>query len=273
MALMSTVFNPLRRTVTRFSLTTFFILTYLLSWFSAPFTEGQLLPYGPALAAVLVLAIGQGRLGLAGLWGQMKHWRVGWRWYVIAPGIVVTYLLVALVISVALGATIDGSEALMVTAIVSMVIELVFLGGMWEEPGWSGYSLPALQARFAGRPYGLLKASLVMAGFRALWHVPLVTYGIITWYDALFVALALQLVLTWLYNKTRGSLPVVMLAHLASNVVGGGIMVRLFTGSDQTLYYVVFIVTACLFGVVLNSRNAWSMGTTSETSRPVAVTS
>jgi membrane protease YdiL (CAAX protease family) len=271
---MSTVSNTLRRTVARFPLTTFFILTYFLSWFSAPFTDGQLLPYGPALAAVLALAIGQGRLGLAGLWSQMKHWRVGWRWYVIAPGIVVTYLLLALVVSVALGATIDGSEALTATAIASVVIELVFLGGMWEEPGWSGYSLPALQAHFAGRPYGLLKASLVMAGFRALWHVPLVTYGIITWYDALFVALALQLILTWLYNKTRGSLPVVMLAHLASNVVGGGIMVRLFTGSDQTLYYVVFIVTACLLGVVLNSRNGWSMGTVSETSsRPVAVTS
>jgi hypothetical protein len=50
-------------------------------------------------------------------------------------------------------------------------------------------------------------------------------------------------------------------------------MVRLFIGSDQTLYYVVFTAAACLLGVVLNSRNGWSMGTRSETSTPVAVTS
>ena len=45
---------------TRYPLVLFFLLTYLLSWWSVPLMGGALFPYGPALAALIVLAIGQG---------------------------------------------------------------------------------------------------------------------------------------------------------------------------------------------------------------------
>lgn len=258
----STLRRPtlLRRIVGRHPLTTFFVLTYALSWWAAPLTDGKVLAHGPAIAAVVVLAISRGRPGLSGLWRQMKHWRVGWRWYLIASGIIATYLLAGVLVSLALGATINGSEAMAIGALAALIFELLLLGGLWEEPGWSGYSLPALQARYAGRRHGLLKASLVMGILRGLWHVPLVIYGFIPWFDALFFSMAFQLILTWLYNRTEGSLPVVMLAHLTSNVVGGGIVLGLFTGSDRTTYYVAFIAMAGLMALLLNSRNGWSMG-------------
>lgn len=269
---MSTHPNHLRRTVVRHPLTTFFILTYLLSWIAAPFTDGLLLPYGPAIAALIVLGTTQDRAGRAELWRQIARFRVGWRWYLIAPGLILTYLAVALGISLLLGAMITNPEVLSFGVLGSLVFDLIVFGGMWEEPGWSGYSLPALQARFAGQSYGLLKASLVMGAMRALWHVPLVLYGHISWFDAFFLSFALQFIITWLYNRTEGSLPVVMLAHLTSNVIGGGIAVQLFTGTDQTLYYIVFISVAGLLAAVLNSRNRWSMGTRVETPSADAVT-
>ena len=49
--------NKIRSFVKRHSFVTFVVLTYLLSWWSAPFTNGLIIPYGPALAAVIVLAI------------------------------------------------------------------------------------------------------------------------------------------------------------------------------------------------------------------------
>lgn len=269
---MSTRTNPIRRTVARHQLTTFFVLTYLLSWWTVPFTEGQLLPYGPSIAAITVLAVGQGRSGLSRLWKQVSHWRVGWRWYVIAPAIIVTYTLIALVVTLMLGATIEGGEVLAVGAIASVVVELTFLGGVWEEPGWSGYSLPTLQGRLVDQRYGLLKASFVMGAARTLWHIPLVVYGHIPWFDAIFLSFALQFVVTWIYNRTGGSLPVVMLTHLSSNVIAGAIMTRLFIGSDKTLYQVVFIAFATLLAFGLNKQGRWSMGRRVESPESVAVT-
>jgi len=46
-------------------------------------------------------------------------------------------------------------------------------GGMWEEPGWSGFALPRLQERYTGRRLGLLEASLMLGALRAAWHIPL----------------------------------------------------------------------------------------------------
>jgi membrane protease YdiL (CAAX protease family) len=44
-----------------------------------------------------------------------------------------------------------------------------FLGGpINEEPGWRGFALPRLQSR-----YGPARASIILAGLWAAWHLPL----------------------------------------------------------------------------------------------------
>lgn len=251
----------LKKIISRNPIAAFFILAYILSWWSAPFTGGQVIPHGPSIAAVIVLALSEGRAGLGGLWRQMTRWRVGWRWYFIAPLIVIAYLLAALALNLLLGASMTNFSRLLSPAIMGpLLLELVLLGGMWEEPGWSGFALPKLQARFASQPYGLLKANLVMGAFRAIWHLPLVLYGNIPWFDMLIFSFALQSIITWLYNRTRGSVLIAMLCHLASNIFGGGMMVPLFTGSDYTRYYVLFIGFASLAAIFLSQMNRWSMG-------------
>jgi hypothetical protein len=131
---------------------------------------------------------------------------------------------------------------------------------MWEEPGWTGFALPLLQSRYANSPYGLLLASLHLGVIRAVWHLPLVIYGAIPWYDAVFFAMAFQFLITWLFNRTGGSVLIVMLFHLTSNVVGGGIMVPLFSGSDYARFYMLFIAMAWLLAFILSRLNNWSMG-------------
>jgi hypothetical protein len=51
-----------------------------------------------------------------------------------------------------------------------------------------------------------------------------------------------------------------MLFHLTSNVVGGGLMVPLFSDSDYTRYYQLFIAMAWLLALPLVWSNKWSMG-------------
>ena len=47
-----------------YQLALFFLLSYLLSWWSAPLMNGAIIPYGPMFAALIVLALAVGRPSL-----------------------------------------------------------------------------------------------------------------------------------------------------------------------------------------------------------------
>lgn len=234
----------------KYQLVIFFLLAYALSWWTFPILGGAIFPQGPALAAIIVLAAVAGRKGLADLWRQVSKWRVSWTWYLVAPGIIVAVHLGALLLNLLLGAQVTSTAHLQPwTLILPVIGQLLLFGGQWEEPGWSGYALPYLQQRFTGRAAsGVLLASLVLAFFRALWHLPLVLAGSIPWYDFIFYSLALQIFITWTYNRTRGSVLIVMLLHLFSNVMPR-IMLPLFGGSDQERYFQLFVLLAFLAAI------------------------
>lgn len=248
----------LRKFFTQHPLTAFVILAYILSWWSIPFANGGLLPHGPFLSALIILIVIKGRSGTGDLFRRMVSWRGGWHWLLIGPGLVIVYLSLAFVINLLLGATVTETSHL--GSLAPTVIMLLLLGGTWEEPGWTGYALPLLQERYANRPHGLLLASLHMGVIRAVWHLPLVIYGAIPWYDLVFFAMAFQFLISWLFNRTGGSVLIVMLFHLTSNIVGGGIMVPLFSGLDHTRFYILFIAMAWLIAFLLCRVNDWSMG-------------
>lgn len=250
--------DAVRRTVNSHRLTVFVALAYALSWWSIPFADGGLLPYGPFLAAIIVVALIQGRRGLREWFRTVTSLRCRWYWLLIGPGLVIAYLLLALGLSRLLGATITNSEHL--GSFAGAFLGLLLLGGMWEEPGWTGFALPLLQDRYANRPLGQLLASLHLGAIRAIWHLPLAVSGAIPWYDVVFFAMAFQFLISWLYNRTSGSVPVVMLFHLTSNVVGGAMLVPLFSGADRTSFYVLFIAAAWLLALLLNWPDTWSMG-------------
>lgn len=250
--------NVLRRAFSKHPLTAFVIIAYILSWWSIPFADGGLLPYGPFFSAIIILAIIKGKADVGNLFRQMTFWRGGWYWPLIGPGLVLVYLFLAFVINLLLGASV--TETSHFRSIAPTVLMLLLLGGMWEEPGWTGYALPLLQDRYANRSHGLLLASLHLGAIRAVWHLPLVIYGAIPWYDVVFFAMAFQFLITWLFNRTGGSVLIVMLFHLTSNIVGGGIMVPLFSGSDYTRFYILFIAAAWLLAFMLCRVNNWSMG-------------
>jgi hypothetical protein len=248
----------LRRTVTAHPLTWFVVAAYAFSWWSVPFANGAIIPYGPFIAAILVLALTKGRSGLRELLRRMTTWQGGFIWLLIAPGLVILYLALAFALNFLLGGNVTQTSHL--TAFAPTLLSLVLLGGMCEEPGWTGFALPLLQARNASRPFGLLRASLIMGLIRAGWHLPLMISGAIPWFDVLFFSMAFQFLISWLFNRTGESVLIPMLFHLTSNVVGGGFMVPLFTGIDYDRYYILFVIVAWLPALVLNRPRKWSMG-------------
>ncbi len=224
--------------VKRHPLIAFFVLAFALSWwpwilYAFGLSPTPIASFGPFLAALVVLAITQGKSGIGGLLRRMVRWRVGIRWYAVALLLPVGIALAATALNVLLGAQapsaadLGGWTGLFSTFAVVLLIPGT--GGAWEEPGWRGFALPSLQA---GR--SALVASLILGAVWALWHLPLVVAtGQMGGWDIVII-MAWTLVLTWVYNGTGGSVLIVMLFHAMFNTVSGSFISPLaFSGADS----------------------------------------
>ena len=220
------------KTVTTFvknnSFVVFVVLAYIFSWWLVPLNAGML-PVGPLLAALLVVGLSEGKVGVKAWWSQVVRRGSDWRWYAVAAAIPLAITFIAAGLNLLLGAQLVAPiDWTIPFKILPMM--LVF-SGMWEEPGWTGYALPHLYKRFGPSPVGTLSATLVMAVIRTGWHLPLMLTGRIYWSDIVLV-MAAQFVYTWLFNRTGGVVLAVMLFHLLNNVVSGVFVGAWFTGTD-----------------------------------------
>lgn len=248
--------NTKRTFLQTYELPLFLLLAYMLSWWSAPFANGGLIPHGPALAAVIVIGLTSDRAGLREYWKRLTNFRAGW-WYFAGPAIIVAYLLAAFVASLLLGAKAVNPFPF---PAAGTLIMLLLMGGQWEEPGWTGYALVKLQERFAPHSYETLAAALLTGFFRSIWHLPLVLSGGIAWYDAAFFSFAFQFIIAWLYHKSGKSVPAVMVFHLASNLLTGSMMLQAFTGGAREMYYILFVVSACLAALMIIWQSKFKLG-------------
>jgi len=86
-------------------------------------------------------------------------------------------------------------------------------GGAWEKPRWRGYLLPQLQARRS-----TVAASLIIAVVGIAWHLPLFLTGEIQWLDVGSMVGG-HILFAWIYNRTGGSILLVMLTHATNNTI------------------------------------------------------
>lgn len=92
----------------------------------------------------------------------------------------------------------------------------LFVAGLGEELGWSGYVIDPLQNR-----WGALGAGLILGAIWAAWHVvPLQQVGrAAAWIAEWCLAtVALRILHTWLYNNTGKSVFGQALFHASSNL-------------------------------------------------------
>lgn len=146
-------------------------------------------------------------------------------WYLIAVFLIPAMLLLGILIMGLLGKEIPsprvsavGTMELIKLIILSAAYRFFYANAVGEEPGWRGFALPRLQAR-----YNPLVANLILALFWALWHLPLPqAQGLSSNPRALLYYIwstfLHSLILAWLFNHTKGSILVAGLLHLSSNV-------------------------------------------------------
>ncbi len=215
----------------RHPLPTFFVLAFALSWSAAiplafvPDFPFHIFPFGPFIAALIVGGLTDGRPGLRAILSQMVHWRVAPRWYAVALLLPLALSLVALGVTVTLGAPPPSAAQLgawpAMLPMFAMLLLVPGFGGAWEEPGWRGFALPRLQA---GR--SALAPSLLLGAVVAVWHLPLFLVGEFRAPDFVSTLVA-AILLTWLYNGTGGSVLLTAAFHAANNAAGryiGGIV-------------------------------------------------
>jgi uncharacterized protein len=258
-------------TICRHPLAAFFALAYGISWLVwAPlwlpaFGIDSLpkVPYhhafgalGPVAAAFIVSGVETGRPGTGDLLRRMVVWegRIGW----IALACVAPFALLALAMA---GASLLGGENVTLARLgrsrefpefsaAAFITYNIVSFGFGEEVGWRGFVLPRLQAR-----HSALVSSLLLTLGWAVWHAPLFLYrpgytgmdvaGIAGW---LFSLVTGSVLLTWLYNGSRGSLLVVAIFHAAIDVVftseGSTPAVVNAAGALITIWGVIVVVAA-----------------------------
>ncbi len=99
------------------------------------------------------------------------------------------------------------------------IYNLVFFG-FGEEVGWRGFALPPLQKRF-----NALTSAIILTVLWAAWHWPLFFYrpgyvamdiaGITGWILSLLTG---SILLTWLYNSSRGSILICAVFHATVDI-------------------------------------------------------
>jgi membrane protease YdiL (CAAX protease family) len=229
------------RLARRFPLTSYFLLALAISWVvllvhvipqpNLPTTWVTIvfITAGPFVAAFVMQAILNGRAGVIHLLKRLVRVRVGLIWYlVVLVGIPVVLVLGTLPLPGAIS-SMDLSMTSVPGGWASYALNFVlvlFVGGpLLEEPGWRGFALPRMEARFGY--WGPLIGTLVLGIVWALWHFP--QYMMPAWaaqngglnLPAMLVYVAsvlpIAVILTWIYNGTRGSLFMTVLAHTSIN--------------------------------------------------------
>jgi membrane protease YdiL (CAAX protease family) len=186
-------------------------LTPLFGEMSASNPVFLLAVYAPGLSGILLIWRHYGLNGLGSFFRRLTLWRAPIQWWL--------FLLAGIPVIVYAAAAIKGTISNPIpfspwTMVFPALIQSLLLGPMGEEFGWRGLALPLLQRRFS--PFW---ASLVLGVIWATWHAPAFLMSGTpqsAWsFGPFFVGLiAITVILTPLFNASRGSLLIAILYHL-----------------------------------------------------------
>jgi uncharacterized protein len=178
---------------------------------------------GPSVASILMTGLVYGREGLREFRSRLLKWRVGARWYAVAL-LTAPLLSVAVLLALSLSSseylptilTTSDKGALLLQGIVG-----TFVGGIFEELGWTGFATPTLLKRMR---YGVLGTGLIVGVLWGVIHLPVYYWGasgdlsgalllavvaanVLAWFPPY------RVLMVWVYDRSGESLLVAMLMH------------------------------------------------------------
>jgi membrane protease YdiL (CAAX protease family) len=255
---------PLKRDsfLTRHPVSTYFALTFAVSWLGAfaiaapHLFRGEGIPkfaglmmfpamlLGPSMVGIVLMRIVDGPGGLRDLFSRMRRVRFPPRWYAalfIPPVLVLTVLLC-------------------MKTFVSPVfapnrffigIGFGFVAGFFEEIGWMGFAFPKMR-----RPGNAMAPAILLGLLWSAWHIPVIDYlGTSTPHAAywlpFFLAFtaamtAMRVLIAWTYTNTNS----ILLAQLLHATSTGSLVVFSpphVSAAQESLWYTLYASVLWLF--------------------------
>ncbi len=259
--------------IRKYPLVFFLILTLLISWLPWYTGGNGIFVFGPSIAGVITVALVKGKDGLRDLMKRALQWRVGWKWWLIALFLPALLTLAALGVNLLYDADLPPFTFIREQWYYLPLFFLITIvgGPLGEEFGWRGFALPRLQEKTTP-----LLSSIVLGLIWGLWHIPqffnpgAVHYELGLARLPLYVLaeVGLATIMTWVYNKTKGSLLVGgLIYHNADNFWGVVLMTAAtyttaMNGTDTahtdlrlwTISAIVGLVAAAVIAVVTKGK-------------------
>jgi hypothetical protein len=170
--------------------------------------------YAPGIAAFALVVRESGLDGLGRFIRRISLWRCPPGWY--------AFILLGIPLLMVGAALLKGTLSAYVfpfssTSQVLGALGVALIVGPVEEFGWRGVMLPLLQQRFAP-----IYAGLIVGAVWGVWHIPAFLlsgtpqsgWSFLPYFVAL---LAVSIIMTALFNASRGSLLLAMLVHFQLN--------------------------------------------------------
>lgn len=222
--------------------------------------------FGLSGIAFLVTRIADGKDGTRALRRHYYQLRAAPQWYLLAIfGAPMVLLGVALLTrgGVAVEPIVRNLSQIPSTYLFSLGF-IAILINVWEEGGWMAFMTARLQRRF-----GPVWASMIVAPFFGFIHFPLlfINGGVMdgrpqgaqlllyAFYLLVLFSVPVRILVTWLFNVTGGSLPVVALLHASFDTTASTAVLNAFyPGVDGLWLYVGLIVVAAVVVVATRGR-------------------
>jgi uncharacterized protein len=169
--------------------------------------------YAPAFAAFMLVWRHYGLSGLGSYLRRLTLWRMPLSWWLfLIIGTPALFYLAS-----AITGTITDPFAYDPWHTVLPALLLMLVLGPVEEFGWRGLALPLLQRRFT--PFG---ASVIIGIIWGIWHLPAFLIGGTPHSEWVFLpffiaAIALSIIMTSMFNASKGSILTVALLHFQLN--------------------------------------------------------
>jgi uncharacterized protein len=252
----------------RHSLVLGIVLMFLLTWpidlanvglmpFQAPFIVYIFLGWGFVFAAVIMTGLTLGKEGVVTLLKRYLQWRVGWKWYLVVFLLPSALVIPAVYINAALTGVVPDYSTVMAHKIFGESANLLLFILPWflyeivtngEEIGWRGYVLPRLQAK-----HSALISTLILGVIWGFWHLPKFLPDFDAVHFAWFMVhtMAIAMILTWIYNGTRGSLLLVVMYHASINTVTMFVPIANTQSNANMGSYIAYVLLELVTAIII----------------------
>lgn len=219
----------------------FLALTFLWSWTSwfiglkilsngiDQETIGQFLPlffvglYGPTVSGIITSLVFDGFSGMLALLKKLFIWKAPISSYLYVVFLPLIFVAIGILLYSQLIGDIGEFDSAVLNYIPATLLAGIYAGPLGEELGWRGFLLPELQKRFSQ-----LNSAIVIGVIWFLWHVPLwwAPFGTLVSGEPLsalpvltylVMLVCLSIIITWLVNRSNGSVLIALLFHLSIN--------------------------------------------------------